>query len=372
MTTMRRKNKQSKQIQKMRIGIIVSCAVLGILGMIGCNYGHAAVSTDLLISGKALYDAPPTFKSTYMQDVTVAECKSVEVEQSKQLIDKRDGKKYWVTKMADGNCWMTQNLALDLSATKPLTSTLTALTTSFTAKFDTQTTITTAMMGAGVNGQRSWSFNDYFLKDPTNTTTGCAAGKTSPASCPDWAISTTGRTASSDPYFYEKNKNRSYNSKEYDAHYLIGNLYLWCAATAGTCEDTTTANYQASASICPKGWILPRYNDAVAATGVAGSYRNLIRKYLETHGSIQIDGPPFYLARAGHISSKASEMFIYIGGVSYNWTSSVATTIDSSTGKANTNNAYAFILSGTGTSTSGFSRTRAVSVRCLVLANTNT
>ena len=37
-------------------------------------------------------------------------------EVEKRLIDLRDGKKYWVSKMADQNCWMAQNLALDLTA----------------------------------------------------------------------------------------------------------------------------------------------------------------------------------------------------------------------------------------------------------------
>ena len=36
-------------------------------------------------------------------------------EPTKQLIDLRDNKDYWVAKLADGNCWMTQNLALDLN-----------------------------------------------------------------------------------------------------------------------------------------------------------------------------------------------------------------------------------------------------------------
>ncbi len=38
-------------------------------------------------------------------------------EPSKQLIDIRDGKKYWVSKLADQNCWMTQNLDLDITQT---------------------------------------------------------------------------------------------------------------------------------------------------------------------------------------------------------------------------------------------------------------
>ena len=41
---------------------------------------------------------------------------------AKQLIDVRDGKKYWIARLVDGNCWMTQNLDLDFVAGKELTS----------------------------------------------------------------------------------------------------------------------------------------------------------------------------------------------------------------------------------------------------------
>ncbi len=64
---------------------------------------------------------------TYMQDMTNSICANTkgtdgqEVtadlhnEPSKQLIDIRDGNTYWVSKLADGNCWMTQNLNLDIT-----------------------------------------------------------------------------------------------------------------------------------------------------------------------------------------------------------------------------------------------------------------
>ena len=69
----------------------------------------------------------------YMQDMTPEICKNTKAkngastvtpgnEVTKQLIDIRDGKKYWVAKLADNNCWMTQNLALDLKEGMTLTS----------------------------------------------------------------------------------------------------------------------------------------------------------------------------------------------------------------------------------------------------------
>lgn len=58
-----------------------------------------------------------------MQDMTHDICNNVDIEESElQLIDVRDNKIYWVAKLKDGNCWMTQNLDLDLSSSVALTS----------------------------------------------------------------------------------------------------------------------------------------------------------------------------------------------------------------------------------------------------------
>ena len=57
------------------------------------------------------------FGVRYMQDFVAGAngtCSEVEVGTTAQLIDKRDGKYYWVAKLVDNNCWMVQNLDLDL------------------------------------------------------------------------------------------------------------------------------------------------------------------------------------------------------------------------------------------------------------------
>jgi len=48
-----------------------------------------------------------------MQEMTADVCAVSQEGDSKQLVDERDGKKYWVTKLKDGQCWMTQNLDYD-------------------------------------------------------------------------------------------------------------------------------------------------------------------------------------------------------------------------------------------------------------------
>lgn len=50
-----------------------------------------------------------------MHQLTRESCSAAPLHTTQQMNDARDNKKYWVTKMADGNCWMTQNLDLFIS-----------------------------------------------------------------------------------------------------------------------------------------------------------------------------------------------------------------------------------------------------------------
>ncbi len=49
-----------------------------------------------------------------MHELSRESCALAPLNTTYQLNDARDNKKYWVTKLADGNCWMTQNLDLRL------------------------------------------------------------------------------------------------------------------------------------------------------------------------------------------------------------------------------------------------------------------
>lgn len=63
----------------------------------------------------------PLMELTYMQEMTPESCAASQEGDTKRLIDSRDNKYYWVAKLADGNCWMTQNLDLDLNTVGTLT-----------------------------------------------------------------------------------------------------------------------------------------------------------------------------------------------------------------------------------------------------------
>ena len=82
------------------------------------NVAPMSLLDSFIASGAEMYNG--YFK---MQDMTHSICSNVDIEESElQLIDVRDNRIYWVAKLKDGNCWMTQNLDLDLSHEVALTS----------------------------------------------------------------------------------------------------------------------------------------------------------------------------------------------------------------------------------------------------------
>ncbi len=189
----------------------------------------------------------------------------------KSLQDTRDGKYYLVSKLADGNCWMSQNLELMLDKNTTLTDKTTDLNTktSWTPENSTLTTVPTSS---------TW---------PTD----------------DVAASASARSyypIASDRYYQGgtvKSSNPTASGAEYDWE-KAGTYYNWYAATAGSGIYTLTS-MNASDSICPKGWMLPygeasdndkgwarlfnRYNSGIASTIIAplnfsyaGSYNHLV------------------------------------------------------------------------------------------------
>lgn len=194
-------------------------------------------------------------------------------EVTKQLIDLRDGKEYWVSKLADGECWMTQNLALDLTEGKKLTSSDTDLN----AKTEwvvpeggtTSEEIPSANTTAAPSTAYSWSLDQFVLTTPLKgedcgqiTSVAdlmkCSKVQDITGWRPVWATQSAtwqGETAQVAVNLDEKT---------YDAHYLLGNYYQFNVATAGSGEELINQNItaleqlkDAPDSICPKGWQLP-------------------------------------------------------------------------------------------------------------------
>ena len=191
----------------------------------------------------------------------------------KSLKDSRDGNYYLVSKLADGNCWMSQSLALDLtSGTAIVASTTTGDTISVTPNNTTQTTTGTTWAEADDN------WRSYKPQASENET-----------------YYQSGTTMSSSP---------SGSGVTYDWE-KAGNYYNWYAATAGTGTSSMTDS-DATASICPKGWRLPPNSGAK-------SYYNLITTTYglasSTDGSLALRAAPLNFNLSGYYKYNISAMY---------------------------------------------------------------
>ena len=223
------------------------------------------------LSGKNKINIAGVGEYYAMQDMNPNICNAVritnEISQT-QLVDIRDNKLYWVAKLQDGHCWMTQNLDLDLIQNKTY---------------------------AHADTDLGWA-SDNFDANATWTLT----------TDPNWS-NHKATPYSSDPgnkYVYTSDSDADdiiYNSlsdcivaKHTDCdHYHIGNYYNWNAARANGNDNT---------SICPAGWRLPNLD--------SNEYGNLLASY----NIIQNDTSTTYLENGFNNMRKAPLYFVRAGG----------------------------------------------------------
>lgn len=231
----------------------------------------------------------------YMQDMTPAKCAALptpsttatetsqalfdasntELVPELVLIDKRDNKQYVTRKLADGNCWMTQNL--DLEGGQRLTAEDTDLNdrTSY------------SMYSNSPIGSR-WS-NRYY--DNTISPTGN-----------EYLVN--GTTPSATGELYEH----------------VGNLYTWSTATATSDTMLSTPGQVAASSICPRGWQLPEYEGNK-------SWYNLLdvkhRMFYHDEDDLML-AKPFTFVRSGFYEPGSGELVSGNSGGNAFWTNTVS------------------------------------------------
>ena len=287
---------------------------------------------------------------TYMQEMTSTICTNAEENETARLTDSRDQKQYWVTKLADGNCWMTQNLDLDLnSTTLPLTPATSDVSSNWSPDVytDPQGKITS---NSSLTGTYSWDVGMYVNKNPASYTS--CSNTTNINTCSNWTDVST-MTAMTE----ENTSGNVISGNTYDAHYLAGNYYQWNTATAGT--GGTITSQDAKDSICPKGWHLPTSNNTDS-----GSFAYLMNKYSitsNTASTTAITQSPLYFNPSGYVNSGSLWL---PGSLGRCW---------SSTAYSNTNYAYNLrFISGHVSPSDDFARFYGFSVRCLADGNTTT
>ncbi len=180
-----------------------------------------------------------------MQDMSSSICSAVtfvDDESETTLIDSRDNKTYTVSKLKDGNCWMTQNLDHNIVtdgsvAYTPTTTDVPATWTPSTATYPTGTT--------------TWNYSN-----------------TTPESYDPGELYWSGTPDDSTPV------------STGDSHYHLGNYYNWTAAVAmNDSSSYTTDNQDANQSICPANWTLPKSGYDTPASTAPGSFQYLVTQY---------------------------------------------------------------------------------------------
>lgn len=212
-----------------------------------------------------------------MQDMTSSICNAVDdslIPSKLQLIDERDNKLYWVAKLADGNCWMTQNLDHDIVATE---------------NFYTYAN-TDIGHGATPNTSATWTGTATYATSNTawNLSTDAPESYDPGDVCWNGALDENWGT----------NLSSGTVACSSDKHYHIGNYYNWTAAVAmsdssGYDQGGTDVNQ----SICPAGWMLPKSGGTLVGSG---SFRYLVDQLSLTAGmSGNIQNSPVYFTYGG-------------------------------------------------------------------------
>ena len=288
----------------------------------------------------------------YMQEVDKWK-NAIALEESVQAIDMRDGKKYWVTKLKDGNIWMAQNLDLDIGGTNtaPLNS--------------NNTDISTTASGSGVYTDGYTENDGVWTWNPVSTAITSNYHVSNTTVSPAWGNNNTAPYSAEggDTYYYTSNttgndtrynslqdcKNASHTEDECK-RYFAGNYYNWTAAIASNNSTNigSTAEEIASNSICPKGWRLPNasqtdnvnneFGRMLYGEGITAALSNgneSVGYYDGATSFNKLRSNPYYFVRSGGIVGGA----LYNSGVYGDYWSS---TVSSSTG------AYLLALIGTG------------------------
>ncbi|MBR3137966.1 hypothetical protein IKG41_01320 [Candidatus Saccharibacteria bacterium] len=204
-------------------------------------------------------------------------CNTLSTGKITALTDIRDNQTYTIAKLADGRCWMIENLRLDPSEANITTSNTNNPTSSFISQASTSSSI-----------------------DPSDW---CDIGTSS--TCVDkFAFSAVNLDALSTKSGYGLSK------------YNFGVYYNWYVATAGngTYNDTNvaTGTGQAKGDICPIGWHLP--------TGGPSSEQDNYRNILKQAGG-QFDFPnnlvhSGLLTDPGSINGIDDNLFLYSSSAS--------------------------------------------------------
>ena len=205
------------------------------------NLPSGDYSTTLVFSATA--NPLPT-----MQNFDYAACQALTANQPITLYDERDNEQYIIAKLADDNCWMLDNMRLDLTNSTVLNSLTTDNTNADSASL-------TSLKSGNRAADNRYASSGFEIWDSSHTTNQYNQAK-----------------ANAD---YKNTTTTSYGA----GSGKIGVYYNYCAASAGnycydsgTGVDDTSTLQDAQYDICPKNWRMP-------TGGSSGEYQALFTAY---------------------------------------------------------------------------------------------
>lgn len=271
---------------------------------------------------------------TTMQAMSSSICTNASVGTTGRLQDTRDYKIYYVTKLADNRCWMTQNLATEMRTDKAFTPNDTNITANWTPERATVPNgkLSSSTWATSSDYTHPYAFNpgdDYYV---------------------------TSGTTSKDP-----------KTTSGDAHYATGASYTWTAskATNDSTSQTSTST-SSNDSICPKGWTLPSasfsppdFGKMLYSQGIITSTTASGTPAYTADGFNLVRSDPVYWVRAGYVLSGSRGA---LGSAGYYWCSAAKNSSYASS---------AFFYSSDIYLLESYYRYAGLSVRCIALQSAN-
>lgn len=277
-----------------------------------------------------------------MQSMTPEICSLAEEGSELQLIDIRDNKLYWIAKLKDHNCWMTQNLDFDL-VSDPTAENYIAIN-SVTSDIDPTTYNTGIYTQAnGYSKDETTGVVSWLPSTIVNVDDG--QGGTTPVqradtivmngnSAPNWTNNNNNPYSADPGERYRYTNPSSYSENTYTSlatcaqnnsndtvgceHSHFGNYYNWPAAAATNDASIAQNNSTWSNSVCPKNWDLPangKYTTLMTAQGVFSSGSSYA-----TGGFNKLRTAPLYFQRFGLVDGGSLSL---LGSNGLYWSSTV-------------------------------------------------
>ena len=194
-------------------------------------------TTSVTFTAITNYAPHSIINGMYMQDINPGDCAATPLysvsNTAYTAVDARDNEEYIIARLADGNCWMLDNMRLDLTDSTVLNSLTTDNTNADSASL---TGLKTGNRSAG----NRYASSGFEIWDSNHTTNQYYRAK-----------------ANAD---YKNTTTTSYGA----GSGKIGVYYNYCAASAGNycynsvagIDDTSTLQ-DAQYDICPKNWRIP-------------------------------------------------------------------------------------------------------------------